>query len=166
VAIFISNSPGDTEKFGRDFAGKVEPGTVIGLKGELGTGKTQLVKGLAAGLGCTSEVTSPTFTIIHEYAGCRLPVYHLDFFRIDNRASAEQLGLEDFLFGEGVCVIEWADKFPELIPEHAIWIVFEATSEQQRRITYQGAAASTCPPWRKPPFTVDGPAAAGETGVP
>ncbi len=150
MATFISNSPGETEQFGRDFALKIHQGTVIGLRGELGTGKTQFVKGLAAGLGSTAEVTSPTFSLIHEYSAGRLPVYHFDFFRIDHRQSAEQLGLGDYFFGEGVSVIEWADKFAELIPEGAIWIKFEATSEHERRITYQGAAAS------QPPFTVDG----------
>jgi tRNA threonylcarbamoyladenosine biosynthesis protein TsaE len=134
VATFISNSPGETEQFGRDFARKIDKGTVIGLKGELGTGKTQFVKGLAAGLGSAAEVTSPTFTLIHEYSGGRLPIYHLDFFRIKHRQSAQQLGLEDYLFGEGVSVIEWANKFAELIPEHAIWIAFETKSEVQRAI--------------------------------
>jgi tRNA threonylcarbamoyladenosine biosynthesis protein TsaE len=150
VATFISNSPGETEQFGRNFARKIDKGTVIGLKGELGTGKTQFVKGLAAGLGSVAEVTSPTFTLIHEYSGARLPIYHFDFFRINHRQSAEQLGLDDYFFGEGVSVIEWADKFADLIPEHAIWIVFEAASEHQRRITYQRAATS------QPPFTIDG----------
>ena len=134
VATFISNSPGETQQFGRDFARKIDKGTVIGLKGELGTGKTQFVKGLAAGLGSAAEVTSPTFTLIHEYSGGRLPIYHFDFFRICHRESAERLGLEDYFFGEGVSVIEWADKFAELIPEDATWISFETKSETQRAI--------------------------------
>ena len=159
MATLISNSPGETEQFGHDFANRIHKGTVIGLKGELGTGKTQFVKGLAAGLGSPAQVTSPTFTLIHEYSGGRLPIYHFDFFRINDRQSAEQLGLEDYFFGEGVSVIEWADRFAELIPEDATWIVFEATSEHERRIKYQGAAAS------ERPFTIDGPAAAGETAV-
>lgn len=106
----------------------------MGLEGELGTGKTQFVKGLAAGLGTAAEVTSPTFTLIHEYSGGRLPIYHFDFFRIDRRQWAEQLGLEDYLFGDGVSVIEWADKFPELLPQHATWIAFATKSETQRAI--------------------------------
>ena len=134
MATFISNSPGETEQFGRDFARKIDKGTVIGLKGELGTGKTQFVKGLAAGLGSAAEVTSPTFTLIHEYPGGRLPIYHFDFFRISDRESAAQLGLEDYFFGEGASIIEWADKFAELIPEAAIWISFETKSETQRAI--------------------------------
>jgi tRNA threonylcarbamoyladenosine biosynthesis protein TsaE len=134
VATFISNSPGETERFGREFASKVNKGAIMGLEGELGTGKTQFVKGLAAGLGSAAEATSPTFTLIHEYSGGRLPIYHFDFFRIDRRQSAEQLGLEDYLFGDGVSVIEWADKFPELLPQHATWIAFETKSETQRAI--------------------------------
>ena len=93
------------------------PGSVLALTGELGTGKTQFVKGLVAGLGSDAAVTSPTFTIVHEYPGGRLPVYHFDFFRIEDRQSAMRLGLDDYFFGDGVSVIEWADKFPELIPQ-------------------------------------------------
>ncbi len=80
-------------------------------------------------------VNSPTFTIVHEYQGGRLPVYHFDFFRLENLESAARLGLEDYFFGDGVSVIEWADRFPDLIPEHARWISFEMKSERQRIIT-------------------------------
>ena len=135
MATFISNSPGETESFGRDFAGSVKPGDVLGLTGELGSGKTQFVKGLSAGLGATTPVTSPTFTLIHEYAGGRLPVYHFDFFRIEDREAAERLGLDEYFFGDGVSVVEWADRFPDLIPESARWISFETKSETQRAIT-------------------------------
>jgi len=93
VAIFISNSPAETEAFGRQFAKELSAGSVLALKGELGTGKTQFVKGLVAGLGSDTPVTSPTFTIVHEYAGGRLPVYHLDFFRIHDRQSIKGSGL-------------------------------------------------------------------------
>jgi tRNA threonylcarbamoyladenosine biosynthesis protein TsaE len=92
-------------------------------------------QGLVAGLGSGAAVTSPTFTIVHEYPGGRLPVYHFDFFRLENRESAVRLGLEDYFFGDGVSVIEWADRFPELIPEQAPWISFEIKSESQRIIT-------------------------------
>jgi len=158
VATFISNSPAETEAFGRRFAKGVSPGSVLALKGELGSGKTQFVKGLVAGLGSEAPVTSPTFTIVHEYAGGRLPVYHFDFFRLQDRqrsrrepsdvdldpqglASREasyqsvvRLGLDDYFFGAGLSVIEWADKFPELIPEQAQWIFFEMKSEKERMI--------------------------------
>lgn len=150
MATFISNSPAETEDFGRGFAQNVRPGDVLGLTGELGSGKTQFVKGLVAGLGSSDAVTSPTFTLIHEYSHGRLPVYHFDFFRLEDRQSAERLGLDDYFFGTGVCVIEWADRFPELIPENACCIRFEIKSEKERTINLQGTAAS------KPPFTING----------
>lgn len=135
MATFIFNSAEETESFGRQFSGNVKPGDVLALTGELGSGKTQFVKGLAAALGATTAATSPTFTLIHEYSGGRLPIYHLDFFRIEDRPAAERLGLDEYFFGDGVSVIEWADKFPGLIPENARWISFETKSETQRAIT-------------------------------
>ena len=142
MATFISNSAEETESFGREFARNVKAGDVIALTGELGSGKTQFVKGLAAALGANTPATSPTFTLIHEYSGGRLPIYHFDFFRIEDRQSAERLGLADYFFGDGVSVIEWADRFPELIPENARWISFETKSETLRAITDQGTTAS------------------------
>lgn len=135
MATFTSNSAAETEAFGRDYARKIDNATVVALKGELGAGKTQFVKGFVAGLGSASEVTSPTFTLIHEYGGGRWPVYHFDFFRIEDRQSAERLGLDDYFFGDGVSVVEWADKFPELIPAAAKWVSFETKSETERVIT-------------------------------
>ena len=138
MATFISNSAEKTESFGRQFAGKVKRGDVLALAGELGSGKTQFVKGLAAALGATTSATSPTFTLIHEYSGGRLPIYHFDFFRVEDSASAERLGLDEYFFGDGVSVVEWADKFSDLIPENALWISFETKSEDQRAITISG----------------------------
>jgi tRNA threonylcarbamoyladenosine biosynthesis protein TsaE len=138
VATFISNSPGETESFGQQFAGTIKPGDVIALVGELGSGKTQFVKGLAAAIGVTTGVTSPTFTLLHEYSGGRMPVYHFDFFRVENRQDAARLGLDDYFFGDGVSVVEWADRFPDLIPETARWISFETKSETQRAIIVAG----------------------------
>ena len=134
MATFISNSGADTEAFGWSFAGVLHTGSVLALQGALGTGKTQFVKGLVAGLGSSAPVTSPTFTIIHEYPGGRLPVYHFDFFRIETRQSAMRLGLDDYFFGDGVSVVEWADRFPEFIPEQARWLNFEIRSETVRAI--------------------------------
>jgi len=134
VATFISNSPAETEAIGRELADNVDAGSVLALKGELGSGKTLFTQGLVAGLGSTAAVTSPTFTIVHEYQGGRLPVYHFDFFRLENRRAAARLGLDDYFFGEGVSVIEWADRFPELVPEQARWISFEIKSQRRRSI--------------------------------
>ena len=135
MATFISNSPAETEAIGLQFAKELNVGSILALEGELGSGKTQFTKGLVAGLGSSVPVTSPTFTIIHEYPGGRLPVYHFDFFRLENRESVAQLGLDDYFFGDGVSVIEWADRFPELIPEQARWILFEIKPESTRMIS-------------------------------
>jgi tRNA threonylcarbamoyladenosine biosynthesis protein TsaE len=135
VATYISDSPSKTETAGREFASGLPGGSVVALVGQLGAGKTRFVKGLVAEIGAPSEVTSPTFTLVHEYLGGRMPVYHFDFFRVEDRQSAERLGLDEYLFGDGISVIEWADKFPELIPPGARWISFESKSETDRLIT-------------------------------
>jgi tRNA threonylcarbamoyladenosine biosynthesis protein TsaE len=137
VATFISNSPAETEAIGRQLAERIDLGAVLALKGELGSGKTLFVKGLVAGLGSSADVTSPTFTIAHEYQGGRLPVYHFDFFRLEDSQSLARLGLDDYFFGDGLSVIEWADRFPEFIPEQARRILFEIKSETQRAITFK-----------------------------
>jgi tRNA threonylcarbamoyladenosine biosynthesis protein TsaE len=137
VATFISNSPAETEAIGRQVAENIDVGSVLALKGELGSGKTLFVKGVVAGLGSSADVTSPTFTIVHEYRGGRLPVYHFDLFRIENPQALARLGLDDYFFGDGISVIEWADRFPEFVPEQARWIFFEIKSETQRAIRFQ-----------------------------
>ena len=113
----------------------LDAGAVLALKGELGSGKTVFTKGLVTGLGSSAAATSPTFTIVHEYQGRRLPIYHFDFFRLENRGSADRLDLDEYFFGDGVCVIEWADRFPGLVPAHARWIFFQIKSEHQRIIS-------------------------------
>jgi len=135
VATFISNSPVETKAVGQRLAVDLVAGSVLALKGELGSGKTSFTQGIVAGLGSDAAATSPTFTIVHEYQGGRLPVYHFDFFRLENRESAVRLGLDDYFFGDGVSVIEWADRFPELIPDQARWISFEIKSERERILT-------------------------------
>src|SRR3954463_10855370 len=132
--MFISNSPSETEAFGRRLAEDIGVGSVLALQGELGSGKTLFTRGFVAGMGSKAAVASPTFTIVHEYRDGRLPVYHFDFFRVENRESIERVGIDDYLFGDGVSVIEWADRFPELIPQHARWIVFEIKSQTQREV--------------------------------
>jgi tRNA threonylcarbamoyladenosine biosynthesis protein TsaE len=135
VATFISNSPAETQTLAREFARNIGQRDVVALQGDLGSGKTEFVKGFVAGIGSNAEVTSPTLTLIHEYSGGRLPVYHFDFFRVEDRPSAERLGLDEYFFGDGATIIEWADKFPELIPRSARWILFQTKSECQRAIT-------------------------------
>ena len=137
MATFISNSPAETEAIGWQVAENIGVGSVLALKGELGSGKTLFVKGIVAGLGSGADVTSPTFTILHEYRRGRLPVYHFDLFRVENPQALARLGLDDYFFGDGISVIEWADRFPEFVPEQARWIFFEIKSETQRSITFQ-----------------------------
>lgn len=135
MATLTSASPAETQRIAREFGSGLSRGNVVALVGQLGAGKTQFVKGLVAGIGAKAEVTSPTFTLIHEYAGGRLPVYHFDFFRLEDRHAAERLGLDEYFFGDGVSVVEWADKFREVIPADALWISFETKSENQRLLT-------------------------------
>ena len=135
MATYISDSPSETERAGAEFARELAAGSVVALVGALGAGKTQFVKGLAAEIGAPVPVTSPTFTLVHEYTGGRVPIYHFDLFRLEEQQSAERLGLDEYFVGDGISVVEWADKFRELIPPGARWVFFEATSETARSIT-------------------------------
>jgi tRNA threonylcarbamoyladenosine biosynthesis protein TsaE len=133
--MLISNSAEETASIGREWARQLRAGDVVALAGDLGTGKTQFVKGLVAGLGSEAPVTSPTFTLLHEYTGGTLPIYHFDFYRLEDRDAALRLGLDEYFFGDGVSVIEWADRFRDLIPNDAHWISFATKSETVRAIS-------------------------------
>lgn len=130
--MFISNSPEETSAVGFECASRAHAGEVFALKGDLGAGKTQFVKGFVAGVGSDAEVTSPTFTLIHEYAGGRCPVYHFDFYRLDSPQAVLQLGFDEYLAGDGICIIEWADRFPQLLPSGTHWITLSSRSETER----------------------------------
>src|SRR5476649_710526 len=106
----ISHSVEETLAFGGSVADSLRRGDVLALCGDLGAGKTHFVKGLAAGLGAGDVVTSPTFTLIHEYIGGRLPLYHFDFYRLESDTEALKIGLDEYLDGDGVSAIEWAEK--------------------------------------------------------
>jgi tRNA threonylcarbamoyladenosine biosynthesis protein TsaE len=134
VATTISRSAEDTVAHGQALAASLRAGDVLALTGELGAGKTQFVKGVAAGLGADVVVTSPTFTLIHEYAGGRLPIYHFDFYRLEDEDEALKIGLDEYIDGDGVCLIEWADKFPTLLPPHTRWLRFTHRLEGARSI--------------------------------
>ena len=129
MASIISHSPAETFALGETIAATLRPGDVLALCGDLGAGKTHFVKGLAAGLGVASSVTSPTFTLIHEYPGGRLPLYHLDFYRLDIEDDALRIGFEEYLDAGGVLAIEWADKFPDLLPGHTRWLEFRVEGD-------------------------------------
>lgn len=119
----------------RAWATALRPNDVVALVGDLGAGKTHFVKGLVAGCGSNAAVTSPTFTILHEYRDGRLPVFHFDFYRLVDRAEVERIGFEDCLDDSGVSVIEWADRFPELLPARTHWVRLDVGAGTERTIT-------------------------------
>jgi tRNA threonylcarbamoyladenosine biosynthesis protein TsaE len=124
----------ETLNFGERLAREVQRGDVIALFGDLGAGKTALVKGLARGLGVTQAVTSPTFTLVHEYSGGRLPLFHIDLYRLDTVEQALAIGIEDYLNGMGVTAIEWAEKIEPLLPAHTTRVRIAWLGENARRI--------------------------------
>jgi len=130
----ISRSPAETFDLGKEKGAAVKSGDVFALWGDLGAGKTQFVKGLAAGMGIRNHVTSPTFTLIHEYMGGAFPLYHLDFYRLETSVEALKIGFDEYLESEGVMVIEWADKFADIIPDGAEWIHFCHCEPESREI--------------------------------
>ena len=123
--IFESFTPEDTFTIGKKLAETVRPGEIYTLNGDLGVGKTVFTKGLAAGLGIKEPVTSPTFTILQEYGSGRLPLYHFDVYRIGDPEEMDEIGYEDYFYGHGICLIEWAELIEELIPEEAIAVYIE-----------------------------------------
>jgi tRNA threonylcarbamoyladenosine biosynthesis protein TsaE len=136
MATTISQSADETVACGRAQASLLRRGDVLALCGDLGAGKTHFVKGLAAALGTDAAVTSPTFTLIHEYPGGRLPLYHFDFYRLNDEDEALKIGLDEYLDGDGVCVIEWADKFKKLLPAHTQWFRFTHRADGARVIEH------------------------------
>lgn len=130
----IINNEEDTRAFGLKLAQKLEKGNVMALIGDLGTGKTTLTKSIAVGLGITEMITSPTFTIVQEYPEGRLPMYHFDVYRINDIEEMYELGYEEYFFGQGVCVIEWADLILDIIPEDSIIIRIEYGEEEDQRV--------------------------------
>ena len=108
--------------FGREMGKNLSSGSIVALTGDLGTGKTTLTKAIAEGLGVTETITSPTFNIVKQYESGRLPLYHFDVYRIGDVDEMYELGYEEYFFGSGICVIEWAELIDEIIPEEAIRI--------------------------------------------
>ncbi len=127
-------NPEDTEGVGEKLAGALRSGDVVGLYGELGAGKTCLVRGLARGMKVSGTVSSPTFTIVNEYPG-HLPLYHFDLYRIETPIEVEDLGFEEYIIGPGVCIIEWAEKAGILLPTGHWKIKFEINGKKTRTIT-------------------------------
>ena len=120
---------------GRRFAETLIPGDVVALNGDLGAGKTHFSKGLVAGLGALEVVTSPTFALVQEYRSGRLPVFHFDWYRIESADELIRLGWDDYLDEEGIVVVEWAEKFPELLPTSVIHLEFAVAADGLRIVT-------------------------------
>jgi tRNA threonylcarbamoyladenosine biosynthesis protein TsaE len=131
----ISESPGDTLDIGRIIGENLTGGAVVALTGELGAGKTCLTQGIAKGLGIPEGyyVTSPTFTLINEYPG-RIPLYHMDVYRLSDSRELEDMGYEEYFYGDGVVVIEWAEKVDDIIPAEALSIKLEHCNGNKRKI--------------------------------
>lgn len=125
---FDSSSPAATMTIGRELGKIISPGTVICITGDLGAGKTHFAKGVALGLDIADHVTSPTFTLINEYEG-RIPLYHVDAYRLTSADEAYELGLEEYLYGEGVTLIEWPDRVKPLIPEEYLAVRIDLTEK-------------------------------------
>ncbi len=125
----------ETIAFAREWAAELRPNDIVALSGDLGTGKTHFVKGLVAGCGSDESVTSPTFTLLHEYRDGRMPIFHFDFYRIERREELERLGFEDYLQESGVVVVEWADRFPDLLPDRTRWLRIAAGNNNERFIS-------------------------------
>ena len=123
-----------TREFGLKLAEQLKPGSVVALIGDLGTGKTALTKYIAEGLGVKQMITSPTFTIVQEYHDGRLPLYHFDVYRVNDVEDMFEIGCEEYFFGNGVCIVEWADLIEEILPEEAICIRIQYGSKDGERI--------------------------------
>lgn len=131
------SSVNDTHRLASRLAKIVRPGDILALEGGLGTGKTTFTQGFAKALGVSEYVNSPTFTLIKEYDG-RMPLYHMDLYRLQDETEVGELGLEEYFYGDGVCVVEWPERLGEELPEDAVHIVIEQRPADKRRITIHG----------------------------
>ena len=138
MASFTSNSVEETIEFARRWSESLAPNDVVALVGDLGSGKTHFVKGLLQGAGGVDEVTSPTFTLIHEYRSGRLPVFHFDFYRLNKLAEIREIGFDEYLEENGIAVVEWGDRFPEVFPARTRWLRIEAPGPSERIIIEGG----------------------------
>ena len=143
MATFISHSPADTESLGEQFGRAAQTGLVIALSGDLGAGKTQFVRGVARGLACTGRVHSPTFTLVNEYGGGRLILFHLDLYRLETAEQIFSAGIEEYLSPDGVSVLEWAERMANLQLPIANFknVRIETLGETERKIIYDDLGA-------------------------
>ena len=134
---FITHSPEETERLGEALAALLQPGDIIAYRGDLGAGKTAFTRGLAKGLGCREQVTSPTYTIVNEYLSGRLPLFHFDMYRLASSDDLWSIGWEDYLDRGGVCAVEWSENVDDAM-ENALWVTVESLGGDDRRITLEG----------------------------
>lgn len=136
-----TKSPDETYDLAVRYASSLKPGDILLLIGNLGAGKTCFVQGLAFGLDVPDGVyvRSPTFALVNEYLGGKVPIYHFDFYRLDDASALGDLGLDEYLYGDGIAVIEWADKFSESLPVDAIKLTFEIIDENTRHIVIENS---------------------------
>lgn len=132
---FISQSAEQTQELGRKIGASLLPDEIIGLTGSLGAGKTTLIQGIAEGVNVKDYLTSPTFILVNEYQG-RIPLFHIDLYRIEDLSELEDLGIEEYFMRGGVCLIEWAERMELLFPERAEKIEIEVISERERKILF------------------------------
>lgn len=133
--IRITESAAETRALGKKLAGLLKPGDVVLLEGELGAGKSELARGIAAGLGVTETVTSPSFTILNVYESGRVPLYHFDWYRLESEEELYELGMDEYLGGDGIALVEWPGRCPDAVPEDCLMIRLKAEGEQTRKIT-------------------------------
>jgi tRNA threonylcarbamoyladenosine biosynthesis protein TsaE len=143
--MITTRSAYETEHLAAGLAGNLRAGSLVALYGDLGAGKTCFIRGLARGLAVTRTVHSPTFTLINEYPG-RLPLFHMDLYRIRDADEALDFGLDDYLFGEGVCAIEWAERIEKLLPPHTIRVTMTMGDDENTRLICIATPAITPQP--------------------
>ncbi len=134
---FTTHSPEETEKLGAALGAILKPGTVLAYLGDLGAGKTAFTRGLARGLGCTEQVTSPTYTIVNEYLTGRMPLFHFDMYRLNSADDLWDIGWEDYLDRQGVCAVEWSENITEAL-ENPLRITIRRLDEDTREIHMEG----------------------------
>ncbi|MHC6201614.1 tRNA (adenosine(37)-N6)-threonylcarbamoyltransferase complex ATPase subunit type 1 TsaE [Breznakiellaceae bacterium SP9] len=140
----IASGPEETFAVGEYIATLLYPGTVVALRGGLGAGKTVLVKGIASRLGITETVTSPTYTIVSVYETAAQSLYHIDAYRLSGESDFSNIGADEFLYGDGITVIEWADHVASLLPKDTLFIDIEIQEDGKRLITVSGALKKPC----------------------
>ena len=134
---FLTNSPAETEAVGAALARVLPAGTILAYRGDLGAGKTAFTRGLARGLGYTDPVTSPTYTIVNEYLGGRLPLFHFDMYRLGSSDDLWDIGWEDYLDRGGICSVEWSENVDDAM-ENAVYVTIDNSGEESRKITIEG----------------------------